>query len=409
MPDARPLLRGEIDAAPATRDGEKYYVLYDRAGVSAARLLVSPLALLVAGRLDGEASVLEVADALAKEHGGPACADVEAIVDALDRAHFLENARFEDYRAQAARDFRAEPLRAALSAGAAYPADRAALAAALNSMIAAAPPPEEGAGAADAFPRGVVVPHIDYDRGAAGYGQIYSYLRSRPAPKTVVVVGTAHTPIRERYALCEKDFDTPLGAVAADRDLCGKIRASLAGHGDADRDVLAHRAEHSVELQAVWLRHVYGDGVRIVPLLAASVGDFLDGTLETRAALIEPAHRKMAAILAEAVAEGGVMLMASADLAHVGPRFGGREELTDAFLADVEREDRLYLEGVGMDPLSGLERLAAHGDRYAVCGAAPIFTVGMALFGARTRLLGYHQAVTPEMEQAVSFAGVVMD
>ncbi len=410
MPEAYPLLRAEIDAAPANRDGEAYYILYDRAGIAGARLLVSPTGLLIAGRMDGTAGILDIADALAGEYGDAvSCRDVETIADALDEAHFLENARFLDFQAQAARDFRSEAVRAAGSAGSAYPDDPAALAAALDAILDAAPPPEESAGPPGKFPRGVVVPHIDYARGAAGYGQIYAYLRSRPAPRTVVILGTAHTPLRERYALCEKPFATPFGAVAAEKTLCGTIRSALSGLCDADRDILAHRGEHSVELQAVWLRHIYGDGVAIVPLLAASVGGYLDGTRQPREALIEPVYKKMATTLAQAVAAGDVMIMASADLAHVGPRFGDDAELTTAFLAGVEEADRQYLALVGLDPLSGLESLAEHGDRCRVCGSACVFTLGMALFGARTRLLGYHQAVTPEMEQAVTYAAMVMD
>ncbi len=413
MPEAYPVLRGEIDAAPANRDGESYYILYDRAGVAGARLLVSPMGLLIAGRLDGTASVLEIADALAGEYGeGVAYSDVETIIAALDEAYFLDNARFGDCRAQAERDFRDAPVRAAASAGSAYPDDAAALAAALDAILADAPPPEEFPGGDGSFPRGVIAPHIDYARGAAGYGQLYACLRSRPAPKTVVILGTAHTRMRERYALCEKDFATPLGVVPADRALCAAVRESLSGCGDPDCDILAHRAEHSLELQAVWLRHIYGDAVSIVPLLVASAGGYLDGERAPREALTDPAHTKMAAVLAKAVASGGVMLMASADLAHVGPRFGDEGDLTDSFLAAVEEADRAYLEAVRRDPLSGLENLAANGDggdRFRVCGAGAVFALGMALFGAKARLLGYHQAVTPEMEQAVSFAAMVME
>lgn len=410
MPNAYPRLRGEIDAAPAQRDGETYYILYDRAGITASRLLVSPMGLLIAGRLDGSSSILEVADHLSREYGGAvACQEVERIVDALDEALFLEGSRFQDYQAQAARDFRAAPVRLPGSAGSAYEDDPVRLAAELDRMLEEAPQPEEAAGKREGFPRGVIVPHIDYMRGAAGYGQCYRLLAGLPAPRTVVVVGTAHVPLHGRFSLCEKDFATPLGTVRVDRELTGEIRRALAAHDDPDPDLLAHRGEHSIELQAVWLRHIYGDSVGIVPVLAASVGEFLDGDREPGEAPREAVFHRLSACLAEAVAGGGVMLMASADLAHVGPRFGDDREITNGFLAEVEEADRDYLEAVAMDPVSGLESLAAHGDRHHVCGSACIFTVGMALPGAKARLLGYHQAVTPEMRQAVTFAAMALE
>ena len=39
-------------------------------------------------------------------------------------------------------------------------------------------------------------------------------------------------------------------------------------------------------------------------------------------------------------ADRRVMLVVGADLAHVGPRFGGNEPLTEAALRDLERIDR---------------------------------------------------------------------
>ncbi len=408
MPDAFPKLRPEIDAAPAARDGETYYILYDRAGIAGTRLLVSPLGLLIAGRLDGTASVLDISDRLSGEVGGSgiACGEVVKIIDALDDALFLDSPRFHDFQEQAARDFRAAPVRAAGSAGQAYDDDPIALGRDLDRMLDEAPPTEEAPGVWSVHPRGMIVPHLDFLRGAAGYGQAYRLLAQAPRPRTVVVAGTAHMPMRERFALCDKDFETPFGPVRTDRELIERLRRAARPHGDIDRDVLAHRGEHSIELQAVWLRRVYGEDIRIVPILAGSVSEFIDGELPPEAAADDPMLRAVSDCLAEA-ANNGVLLMASADLAHVGPRFGDEEEVTNHLLARVEEVDRDYLECVADGPLTGLASLARHGDMYHVCGSACILAIGMALPGARAKLLGYHQAVTPEMRQAVTYAAMV--
>lgn len=411
MPDAFPKLRDDIDAAPASRDGEVFYIIYDRAGIAPARLILSPLALLVASRLDGQTSILDIADRLSGEAGGEplGCHEVEKIVSALGEALFLDDAAFHDYRSQADRDFRAVASRPASSAGSAYPDDPERLASELGRMMAEAPPPEEQPGRGGLYPAGVVAPHIDFMRGAHGYGQVYGCLREKRPPGTVIVIGTAHLPIAEPFALCDKDFCTPLGDVPADREVADRIRRELEPYCDIDRDVLSHRGEHSVELQAVWLRYLYGDRVRIVPLLANSLGEFIEGGRDPAEARNVPAMRAMASCLAELVEEGGIMLMASADLAHVGPRFGDQRELNSQFLAEVETADRDYLAEASSDPVAGLRSLAAHGDRYHVCGSAPIFLVGLALEGRSGRLLGYHQALTPEMRQAVTYASMVFE
>lgn len=411
MPEAFPRLRRDIDAAPATRDAENYYILYDRSGIAGSRLLVSPLGLLIAGRLDGTASILDISDILSRELGGEgiACAEVEKIIAALDEAFFLDDSRFRDFLSQAERDFRAMPLRSAVSAGSAYSDDPALLEAELDRILAEAPPAEEQTGRRYRHPRGIIVPHLDFSRGAPGYGQAYRLLAESPAPQTVVVIGTAHTPLSERLSLCDKDFDTPLGAIRVDHDLAKRLRRATHSLVDLDADLLAHRGEHSIELQAVWLRKLYGDDVRIVPLLASSLGEFIDGERQLPEAAEDPMLRAAAECLSEATAGEGVMVMASADLAHVGPRFGDIQDVTNQFLSEVEDIDRDYLDAVAAGPIEGLASLASHGDRYHVCGSASIFLLGLALLNAKTRLLGYHQAVTPEMSQAVTYAAMVFE
>ncbi|MDR1520259.1 MAG: AmmeMemoRadiSam system protein B [Planctomycetota bacterium] len=410
MSDAAPKLRGEIDAAPASRDGDAFYILYDRSGVSPSRLLLSPLGLLIAGRLDGAASVLEISDNLGRETpGGASCREIESVVRALDDALFLEGARFQDFSAQAERDFLSAPSRPPGLAGSAYSADPIRLAETLNRVMDEAPAPEEAPGRPRRPPRGMIIPHLDYPRGAPGYGQAYRLLAGAPKPPVVVVLGTAHAGLRERFALCDKDFDTPLGRVRVDRDLLARLRLAASPHGDPDREALAHRSEHSVELQAVWLRHIYGEDLAIVPLLVSPVGEFLNGGRPPAEAETEPMFRAVAECLGGAAESGEALLLASADLAHVGPRFGDRREAAGQFLTEVEEADRGYLRAAAAGAVPGLANLAAHGDRYRVCGSACIFVLGLALPGARATLLGYHQAVTPEMREAVAYAAVCFE
>jgi AmmeMemoRadiSam system protein B len=407
MSNAAPKLRGEIDAAPATRNGENYYVLYDRSGTSRSRLLLSPLGLLIAGRLDGTASILEIADTLNLETPwGVGCREVEMVASALGEALFLDDARFQDFAAQVGRDFLAAAVRPAVSAGSAYSADRSVLAADLDRIVREAPPPEETPPRMDRHPRGVVIPHLDYRRGAPGYGQAYRLLASLPKPKAVIVVGTAHMPLRERLTLCEKDFDTPFGKIGTARGLIAGLRRAIGKQGDLDREGLAHLNEHSVELQAVWLRHIYGADTPIVPLLAAPLGEFLDGRRVPAEAEEDSVLREAAKFLGGAAGSGEAMILASADLAHVGPRFEGKREAEEQLLAAVEESDREYLAAVSRSAGEGLETLAKAGEGLRVCGAAAIFILGLALPGSRATLLGYHQAITPEMGEAVTYAAM---
>lgn len=411
MPEATPRLRAEIGVRPVLHEGETVYVLHDTSGLSEAQLAVSPTVMFIAAQLDGAASVLDIQDRFARETGGRFVSgeEVLAVLDALDEALFLEGEKFTLRFRQISDEFLSLPSRPAASAGSAYPAEPKALARELDAMLSGAPPCEAEEPGPEATPAGMIAPHIDYARGAAGYGQAYRLLSGLPPPETVVVLGTAHQPpAGGRVSVCVKDFAVPGGAIANDRELADLLIDSLAGVDGFRNDQLVHRGEHSVELQAVWLRHLWGEKVKLVPVLIGSVGEFLHGARPPEEIAAVPELARLAEALAEARQRKNVLLLASADLSHVGRYFEDERDISGEFLEEVEHADRAYLSAVaGGDPLAGIRSLAAHSDRYKVCGSACIYVLNSALRGRSGKLLGYHQAATPEMLQAVTFAAMV--
>ncbi|OLB26937.1 MAG: AmmeMemoRadiSam system protein B, partial [Nitrospirae bacterium 13_2_20CM_2_63_8] len=71
------------------------------------------------------------------------------------------------------------------------------------------------------------------------------------------------------FACTDKDFETPLGLVRTDREFLRLFRA----HGGEVffQDELAHRKDHAIEFQAVFLQYVLGAAkpVTIVPVLCS--------------------------------------------------------------------------------------------------------------------------------------------
>ena len=105
-------------------------------------------------------------------------------------------------------------------------------------------------------------------------------------------IGVGHGLQEGLIALTEKDLETPLGTLPNDRALVSELRE--ASGPAAAPDDFAFRGEHSVEFQAVLLRHVLGrSDVPVVPVLCGSFGHLLgrheragdipglDGFLET--------------------------------------------------------------------------------------------------------------------------------
>ena len=406
-----PKIRAEIEAVPWQRNGQQAYLCYDRSEVSSARLLLSPTAAAIVSYFDGAHSLLEILDACEKElPTRPAVAEVEEILASLEKAAFLDTPRFQDYYAQLRRDFIAEPVRETTSAGSAYSADPATLTASLNEFMRSAPPPEDEdrvTNARRAAPRGVIVPHMDYSRAGSVYGQVYRELANCTRPAAAVVIGTAHYPLKNRYAVCPKDFALPDGIMRCNQELTAELLRLTADCGDFTEDILAHRNEHSVELQLVWLRHVWGEDLPVIPVLAGAIDDLL--AAPERAAE-EPQLRGFAAALRELTRRERLTIVASADLAHIGRRFGDDGEIDTALQAATENADREYLQAVKLgDAPKALGVLTAHGDAFRLCGTGCIYALNAALPGVRGRLVGYHQAITPELEQAVSCAGLVFE
>jgi AmmeMemoRadiSam system protein B len=171
---------------------------------------------------------------------------------------------------------------------------------------------------------------------------------------------------------------------------------------------LAHRSEHSIEFQAVWLRYLGrrsgGRELRIVPLLASFASECLvRGESPDQDAEIEGV---LAAVRdAMAAVPRRYCVVAGADLAHVGPRFGDEWLVTAPELARVEAEDRSLLDPVVSRDAEGFFAEARRQrDRNRICGLSPIYALLRLVPGGAGRLLRYGQ--WPDPNGTVTFASV---
>ncbi|HEX9417492.1 MAG TPA: AmmeMemoRadiSam system protein B, partial [Methylomirabilota bacterium] len=318
----KPRLR-MLEAFPIEQDGERLVALRDPAGFT-DQIVVFALPLLdLVSLFDGEHSVGEIQAVLQERYGqAPTTEQIGELVERLDEAGFLDSQRFEERRRAIEEAFRASPVRPAAHAGGAYAGEAPALAAQIEEFFThpegPGAPGGRAVGGGSPPLRGLIAPHIDFHRGGPVYGWAYRALLERSDADLFVILGTCHAGMGDPFAVTLKPYDTPLGAVPVDRDFYEAL--SRRYPADLLSSEAAHRSEHSIEFQAVMLRHVLG-GRRpfsILPVLASYLheavwtrGDperdprvprFIDGLLETMAA----SSRK-------------VCLIAGVDLAHVGP------------------------------------------------------------------------------------------
>lgn len=403
----RPRLRG-IEAFPVDHEGQRFLALRDPSGYTPSVVMV-PLALLeIVSLFDGEHDVAEIQQAVQRQRGEQVDATrIEELAEALDQHGFLEGPRFEARRTEVDAVFLSAAARPASHAGGAYPADAAALRAMFDGFFAppTGPGPINGAAATSARVRGLIAPHIDFHRGGPAYAWGYRDVAERCDADVFVIFGTCHAGMAHPFALTRKAYETPLGPAPVDVEFVEAL-ASRAGQDCFGAEV-AHRNEHSIEFQAVFLRYLFAGrrDVTIVPVLTSFVHEAL-----VRGRRPEDDRRVMRFLdaLGETVAAGRprVAFVAGADLAHVGPRFGDGAPVSREQAARLATADRATLATVTAGDADGFfDDARRDGDARRICGLSPIWMLLRAIGGAPGVLRHYGQ--TPDPQCVVTFASVV--
>jgi len=401
--DDKPKLR-QVEAVPAEIDGERVIYLRDAAGFSDHTIAVPPAAFFLIAHFDGKHTIRDVQTAYVRRFGELITSDrIIALVQKLDEALFMEGERFEAHRRKVVEEFRRSRVRKAVHAGTAYPGEPAKLRAQIERFFE--PPEGPGevhSGVAEGRVIAVAAPHIDLRRGGPTYAHAYKALLEGCSATTFVILGTLHHGGRGPVIVTDKDFETPLGVLTCDRDFTRELvrRAGLT----ATDEEIAHRAEHSIEFQAIFLKHLLGTSraARIVPVLCGPVSDDKD-----RATV-----QAFAAALREVLEErgGDAAVIASVDLSHVGRRFGDDLDLSPELLRWLEKEDRALLQHAEkMRADDFLEHNRRTGDRTHVCGLPALYLLLMAVPATHGRVLHYAQSPDPATQSVVTYAAMAFE
>ncbi len=404
----RPKLR-HLSAQRLEHQGRTYAALEDPLGVFDDPVLI-PLDGFqsIVRHLDGNTTLPEIQARVLRDVGKRlSLSTLREMVEQLDQAMVLDGPTFAAFHAA----YRQERVRPAALAGRSYPGSERALRAQLARFFAH----DRGAGLprSDVAPgarlRGILSPHIDFHRGGPVYTWSYKELVEQSDADTFVILGVAHQYCRNRFALTRKDFATPLGLVPTDGAYVDQI-ASEAGT-DLFEDELSHRAEHSIEFQAVFLQYLLGDRrpFSIVPILVGSFHDLME---EGTDPIEDVQVRQFIDALRRAEAASGkrVAYIGGIDLSHVGPEFGDPEPVDAVMLDHVRSFDTAMLDhAAANDAAAWFDTAAKVGNRWRVCGLAATYTMLHAMGPARGRLLQYDQAVDDRRTCCVSFASLAFE
>lgn len=393
-------------------NGKQVTCLRDPSGLSEQPVFLNgPQAFLVS-LMDGSNSLRDIQARFFRQTAELLPLEVlENLVKQLDEHRLLNSPSFRVFYDSLVQEFLRTPTRPARHAGAAYEGERDALRRQIDGFFTGPGGPGPISAPDPAQPlRGLIAPHIDFGRGGPAYAHAYKALAEHPGADRFIVFGTCHNPMQRRFALTEKDYDTPLGLARTDAEFVRRLAARLPDTSNYFEDEFAHRAEHSIEFQMVFLQYELGarQDFKVIPIL---VGSFQDILVEGRTAAGDADVANMVTAIKGTMADlpGNYCVVAGADLAHVGQHFGDASGPTEASLREVANEDRKFLERVERcEAEEAFQFIAAERDRRRVCGYPPIYMTLRCLENPRGRLLDYRQWADLQSGAAVTFAALAL-
>ena len=264
--------------------------------------------------------------------------------------------------------------RAPAVAGQFYPGDAKTLTHMLTELVPAGGQKQQATA--------VVSPHAGYVYS----GRVAGETMARVAiPEDVLILGPNHHGMGAEVALmAEGEWEMPLGTVAINAELA---RLLLAESSLIEADTLAHRFEHSLEVQVPFLQHLQ-PRLRLTPLV---ISHLAFATCQEVGRAIASAIRAYAK---------PVLIVASTDMTHY-------ESRASASAKDKKAIDRV----LALDPTSLYNTVL--GNRITMCGIMPTtiaLIAALELGATRAELVRYTDSgeTSGDTDQVVGYAGFVV-
>jgi MEMO1 family protein len=388
-----------IDGRPFEYEGMAYLMLRDPLELSEKSLLVPQPFIPLLGLLDGTRTIAALRGAMALQYGLMITGEqIEAFVENLDDALLLENHRSRQGIADAHRDYLSAPFRPPANAGLTYPESPQELSDYLQNYLNHLDTPQSANGTRI---RGVVSPHIDYERGGPVYAAVWSQAAQAAREADLAIIfGTDHFSEGFPISLTRQSYATPYGVLPTAVDIIDQL-AEVIGEEAAFAGELHHRREHSIELAAVWLHHMRGgQPIEMVPILCGQL-EAENGRTVSRDIWLN--------VLRRAASGRRTLVVAAGDLAHVGPAFDG-EPVNPGKLSMLRTTDDGLIEAMcDGDAERFFGAIRQVNDANNVCGVAPIYLTMRLLGDLRGQQTGYAVCPADQAETSVvTICGVTL-
>ena len=229
---------------------------------------------------------------------------------------------------------------------------------------------------------GVVSPHAGYVYSGPVAGAVFSRIKFKD---TFVLLGPNHRGAGKPFSIMTQgSWKTPLGEVQINADLAEAI---LKASTNLEEDALAHRYEHSLEVQVPFLQYFKPD-VTIVPIVLSHADPSV--------------YKEIGKAIARALKQTGAeaIILASSDMTHYEPH-------EKAKVKDMHAIDAI----LDLDADELVKRIASYD--ISMCGYAPAVSLITAVkeLGARKAELVKYQTsgdTSGDYSSVVGYAGIII-
>jgi MEMO1 family protein len=394
-------LRYDIRSNLIEYEGKDWVLLDDPMGYAEAPVIVTPEFFNILVSIDEELDIRDILKIENQEHGETTIEPILAQIKALDDMGFILSESFYQKRALVEQEYLASNIRPAVCAGTCYPADPKEIEIFLNEFFKSTNVEDF-----DSSAHSIIVPHIDFRLGdivsevySSGYHSI-----SGTDSDLFIIFGTSHFINSGQFMLTRKNFETPLGIVETDNNLIDFLYSNCPD--SCSIDDLAHKPEHSIELQVILLQHYFKNrNFKILPVVVGSMHQFM-------AAGTNPAENReintFIKTLQGYISANNIKAsyIASVDFAHIGIKF---EDTFDAVekLDEVKSKDYKLIDSIlNIAPEDFYSQIAAVNDKWKICGTAPIYSFLKTNAFTQAKLNKYNQWYEAETQSAVTFASL---
>jgi AmmeMemoRadiSam system protein B len=402
-PQQYPVLRN-LQFSPIKEGEEQFIVLWDPTGLSKEKIVLPPSYFFIIQHFDGEHSLQDIVGLYLKRFGEFLMPNkVEQLVADLEQKLFLEGERAEAAKQRARELYRQSPVRPAAFSGRSYESDGAKLTKQIESFFTSKEGPDfkpsEHRGKKI---KGLVVPTYDLKQAGPIYAWAYKELQEAAQPDLYVVIGTAYAGLNNLFAVTDRDFETPLGPVRSDHAVLSKLKERFPRAFDED---LCHQAEHAIEFQLPFLQHIVGaqKPITIVPILCSF------SALSLSDQLLRQSVRDFLSGLRDIVTSSGrdYCVIAAAELAHLGMRYGDKEPPTDfSFHRSMQHDLEMLKPVEERKPDEFANYIIKENDQRRIFGFAPIYSLLRLIEAESGQVLRYDRGITDQYNSTVTYASM---